>query len=185
MLHRIRSHRPTQLVLGLLFGICFGFLLQKGGVTRYEIIMGQLLLVDWTVVQVMLTAVVTGMLGIQIMLSLGLVQMHKKPGSVGRTVIGGLIFGVGFGVLGYCPGTGMGAAGQGSIDALIGGVGGMILGAASFAAIYPKVKGGVLKIGGLGEVTLNEALRAPRWPTVLGSAIGLSGLLLLIEQWGG
>ena len=185
MIDRIRSNNRRQLVLGLSFGICFGFLLQKGGVTRYEVIIGQLLLIDWTVVKVMLTAVVTGMIGVHLLTSLGLARLHKKPGSVGRTVIGGLIFGLGFGVLGYCPGTGMGAVGQGSIDALIGGVGGMILGAASFAAIYPKVKDGLLKKGEFGDVTLAAVFRLPRWITVLVAAGMIAAFLYLLERVAG
>jgi hypothetical protein len=45
----LRANRKLQLAMGLIMGICFGFLLQKSGVTRYEVIMGQLLLSDWTV----------------------------------------------------------------------------------------------------------------------------------------
>jgi hypothetical protein len=182
MLEKIRSNKNLQLVLGLLFGICFGFLLQRGGVTRYEVILGQLLLIDWTVAQVMLSAVLVGMLGVQVLVSLGLAELHKKDGSFGRTVIGGLIFGVGFGLLGYCPGTGMGAVGQGSIDALIGGVLGMILGAGCFAAIYPKVKDNVLKKGQLGKITLDQMLGLPRWPTVIGAGLLIAVILAVLEQ---
>ena len=182
MIARMRTRRRLQLSLGLLFGVCFGFLLQKGGVTRYEVIIGQLLLIDWTVIQVMLTAVVTGMIGVHLLTALGWARLHKKPGSVGGTVIGGLIFGVGFGVLGYCPGTGMGAVGQGSIDALIGGVGGMILGAGSFAAIYPKVRGRVLNKAAFGDVTLAEVLRLPRWLVVVLAVGAITGFLILLEK---
>lgn len=181
MLARIRSNKQLQLVLGLLFGICFGFLLQKGGVTRYEVIIGQLLLIDWTVIQVMLTAVVTGMSGVYLLIHLGLAKMHKKPGSIGRTVIGGLIFGIGFGVLGYCPGTAMGAVGQGSIDALIGGVLGMIIGSASFAAIYPKIKDGLLEKGSFGKVTIPEVLNIPKWLTVVLAAALIIIFLIVLE----
>ncbi|MBN2586104.1 MAG: hypothetical protein JXR55_02320, partial [Candidatus Fermentibacteraceae bacterium] len=62
MLTALHGRRKLQLFLGLLAGIIFGFLLQKGGVTKYEVIIGQLLLVDFTVVRVMLSAVVVGML---------------------------------------------------------------------------------------------------------------------------
>ena len=48
---------PEQLVLGLITGVAFGFLLQKGRVAKYQTILGQLLLKDWTVVKIMATAV--------------------------------------------------------------------------------------------------------------------------------
>ena len=56
--------RAGQLVLGLLFGVVFGFLLQKGGVGKYEVLIGMLLLRDFTVMKVMLSAVAVGMIGI-------------------------------------------------------------------------------------------------------------------------
>ena len=59
--------KRTQLFWGFLFGIIFGFLLQKGGVTKYDVIIGQLLLTDFTVLKIMLTAVITGMIGIYFM----------------------------------------------------------------------------------------------------------------------
>ena len=121
MLEKWHQNRPLQLTLGLLIGIGFGFLLQRGGVTRYEVIMGQLLLRDWTVAKVILTAVATWMIGVYAMRSAGLVRLSIKPGSLKATVPGGLVFVIGFGLLGYCPGTMAGAAGQGSLDALLGG----------------------------------------------------------------
>lgn len=111
-----------QLLWGLAFGIAFGFLLQKGGVTKYDIIAGQLLLKDFTVVKVMLSAILTGMVGIYFMKSRGWVELYPKSGSLGMNVIGGLIFGAGFAILGYCPGTIAGAIGNGYLDALVGGL---------------------------------------------------------------
>src|SRR6056297_2939265 len=132
------------MVLGLVLGMAFGFLLQKGGATYYDVMVGQLLWQDFTIVKIMLSAVITGMVGIYALKSLGLIELHTKAGSVGMTVIGGLIFGTGLGVLGYCPGTIAGAAGQVELDALVGGVLGMLAGAGLFAAIYPRLESGLL-----------------------------------------
>ena len=44
-----------RLLLGLVSGIAFGFLLQKGRVAKFRVIMGQFLLKDWTVVKIMLS----------------------------------------------------------------------------------------------------------------------------------
>ncbi|MGA1824279.1 MAG: YeeE/YedE thiosulfate transporter family protein, partial [bacterium] len=132
MLDTLYRKKNCQRIIGLIIGIAFGFLLHKGRVTHYDVIIGQLLLKDFTVVKIMLTAVITGMIGIYILKSLGLAHLHIKPGSFGSSVIGGLIFGVGFGLLGYCPGTLAGAVGQGSLDALFGGVAGIMIGAGLF-----------------------------------------------------
>ena len=60
MLKSLHSRKAVQLILGLVMGILFGFLLQKGGVTSYHVIVGQLLLKDFTVVKIMLSAVIVG-----------------------------------------------------------------------------------------------------------------------------
>lgn len=62
MLKILYQNTNLQLFIGLLTGILFGLLLQKGGVTKYDVIINQLLLIDFTVVKIMLSAVVTGML---------------------------------------------------------------------------------------------------------------------------
>ena len=179
-----QSGKKTQLWLGLSFGIIFGFLLQKGGATRYNIILGQLLLTDFTVVKIMLSAVITGMIGIYTMKSLGLVKLVPKPGSAGMSIIGGLIFGIGFAVLGYCPGTISGAVGDGQADAAIGGVAGILIGSGLFAALYPRLSRGILKKGFFGTVTLPELLKVNDWVVVAPAVIFLSIILYWIESAG-
>lgn len=137
---RINKILTRHNIYGLLTGIFFGFLLNKGGVTDYNVLVGQLLLEDYTVFKVILTAILTGMIGIYFLKSRSKVDFDLKEGSIGSLITGGLIFGIGFGLLGYCPGTIIGAVGQGSIDALIGGVPGIILGAAFYAHLYPKIQ---------------------------------------------
>ncbi len=184
MLDKIRSNASLQLMLGFGFGIIFGFLLQRGGVTRYDILIGQLLLTDFTVIQVMLTAALTGMIGVYAMKQLGLVELSPKPGSVGSTVVGGLVFGVGFGILGYCPGTVSGAAAQGSLDALAGGIPGLIIGTRLYAAIFPKLRETVLDKGSFGSVTIPQLLRAPVVICLPLAAAIMFGVLAIIEVMG-
>ena len=119
--HQKASEESTpvkQLALGLLFGLAFGFLLQKGGVAKYHILLGVLLLEDFTVIKVMLSAIIVGMVGVLTMNRLGLVELHLKPTRYAANVLGGLVFGVGFALIGYCPGTGAAALGQGNYDAI-------------------------------------------------------------------
>jgi hypothetical protein len=184
MLQKLRAHRSSQLVIGLIIGVFFGFFLQKSGVTEYDVIINQLLLKDFIVLKVMLTAIITGTIGVHALRSLGLTQLHPKPGSVGQNVIGGLLFGVGFAVLGYCPGTIAGAVGQGQLDALVGGVGGILLGAGIFAALYPRMERPILLLGDFGKVTLPEVLKVNAWAVVVPAVIVLIGALLLLERAG-
>jgi uncharacterized protein len=184
MLKKLHLKNEIQLIIGLMIGIIFGFLLHKGRVTKYDVIIGQLLLTDLTVVKVMLTAITTGMLGVHLLRSLGVAELHPKSGSFGSVIIGGLIFGVGFGLLGYCPGTMAGAVGEGSLDALFGGVVGMIIGAGFFSEFYPKLEKGILSRGNFGELTWPQLLKVNPWFVVLPVAIWIIDLLLWMEKSG-
>lgn len=177
---QFEDKRP--LISGLVFGILFGFLLHKGGVTNYDVIVGQLLLTDFTVLKIMLSAVVTGMLGIYLMKSLGWVRLTLKSGSVGMNVIGGLIFGVGFAVLGYCPGTIAGAIGNGYLDAITGGLAGIILGTWIFAVMYPKLNDGILRKGYFGDISIPRLLKVNDWVVVVPVAALIIFLLFWIER---
>ncbi len=178
MLKNLHLKKQTQLILGLFMGIIFGFLLQKGGAGKYDIILGQLLLKDFTVLKIMLSAVVTGMIGIYILKGFGLAQLHIKPGSVGMTVVGGLIFGVGFAVLGYCPGTISAAIGQGNLDALFGGLIGILVGSGIFAHLYPSLQG-ILKKGWFGDITIPQYFKVNPWMVILPLCL----LIILFFYW--
>jgi len=184
MLTHFHAQKKAQLVLGLIMGVIFGFLLQKGGVTNYDVIIGQLLLTDFTVIKIMLSAVITGMIGVHFLRSFGLAQLHPKPGSLGASVIGGLIFGIGFGMLGYCPGTVVGAVGQGYLDALFGGIGGALIGAGIFAALFPRLEASVLHRGDFGELTLPQLLKVNPWAVVVPAAMAIAALLVIFEKVG-
>ena len=185
MLSRLHNRKSLQGILALVFGFCFGFFLQKGGVCYYEVIIRQLLLQDFTVVKVMLSAVATGMIGVYAMRQAGWVSLHKKSGSVGTNVPGPLIFGVGFGVLGYCPGTVVGAVGHGALDALLGAVVGITLGAGLYAAVYPALKGRILAVGDLGDRTLIDmaGVRNP-WMVILPVFVLILRVLFGLEAAG-
>lgn len=176
-LEQIRKTNAIQLVLGLVSGIIFGFLLQKGGVTDYAVIIGQLLLTDFTVVKVMLSAVLVGMIGIYALKGAGKVSLHCKTGSIGATVIGGLIFGAGFALLGYCPGTAAGAVGTGAVDALFG-VAGIVIGAAIFARAYPYLDRTILNRGALPNGTIPELLGVRP-----GIVVVLVAIMILVILW--
>jgi hypothetical protein len=184
MFKGLHARKGLQLMIGLILGIPFGFLLQKGGVTKYDVIIGQLLLTNFTVVKVMLSAVGTGMIGVHLLRSLGLARLHPKTGSIGSSVIGGLIFGVGFALLGYCPGTIAGAVGQGSLDGLLGGMTGILVGAGLFAEAYPKLDRAILRKADFGEMTFPHLFKVNPWIIVLPVAIGIVFLLFWIERAG-
>lgn len=172
---------PAQtLLLGLLFGLIFGFLLQKGGVAKYHVLIGQLLLEDFTVLKVMLSAVLVGALGIYGMHRAGMVEMHIKPTRYASNIIGGLVFGVGFALSAYCPGTGAAAVGQGNYDAwvmMLGMVGGSYL----FAEMSAWISRHVDTIGDRGEITLYDLLPINRLTVFVSSLVLIGGVLAAVE----
>jgi len=171
-----------QLVLGLLFGVVFGFLLQKGGVAKYEVLIGQFLLTDFTVIKIMLTAISVGMIGVFSLRALGLVELHVKPTRYAAHIAGGLLFGVGLGLLGYCPGTGVVALGQGNYDAIAG-----ILGLMAGSYVYAETSGflssTIQKIGYRGDIILPDLL-GMRLAVFLALFVPLLvlGLLVMVQR---
>ena len=172
---------PKKIISALIFGLAFGFLLQKGGVGKYHILLGQLLLQDWTVVKIMMTAVVVGMVGIFALHHFAKVNLHIKPTKLGPNIIGGLVFGAGFALIGYCPGTGAAALGQGSWDALFG-MAGLVVGSWLYAELSGTLKTTVEKWGDLGKLTLAEVLHIPRGALVVVLALVLIGALFVLEK---
>lgn len=171
-----------KLAIGLITGIIFGFLLQKGHVTRYRVIVGQFLLQDFTMLKVMLTAVVVGGIGFYALVHLGIASMHVKPMLLGGVVVGGLLFGIGMAILGYCPGTGVAAMVDGSRHAIYG-VLGMLLGAAVYAEVYPIFSRTLLAMGDFGKVTLVDITGASPYILLLGIGVVAAVLFGVIEIW--
>jgi uncharacterized protein len=170
-----------KLVVAILGGLAFGFLLQKGGVAKYNVLVGQLLLQDFTVVKIMLTAIVVGMVGIFTLNRFAKVNLHLQPTRLGAQAIGGLVFGAGFALIAYCPGTGAAALGQGSWDVLFGIVG-LIAGSYLYAQLSGWLKKSVEKWGEKGKVTLPDLLRLPRLPFAFVAALLLSAALVFLQR---
>ena len=170
----------AKLIAGAVFGLVFGFLLQKGGVGKYAVLMGQLLLQDWIVAKVMLSAIVVGMVGIFTLHRFAKVNLHIKPTRIGANIIGGLVFGAGFALVGYCPGTAAAAMGQGNWDALFG-IAGLIAGSWIFAELSGWTKRTVETWGDLGKVLVPDPLRVPRGVFVVGFALALTAILMLLQ----
>ena len=171
----------ADLMYGLVTGILFGFLLQKGRVLRYDKQIGALRLQDMTIVKFMLSAIVVGMIGTYLLVDLGMAKLSIKPMIVGAIVIGGLLFGIGWGLFGYCPGTSMGAVGEGRIDGLWGIVG-MVAGAALFAEAFPLLKTTVLTWGNYGKITIPKMLGVNHWLIIILFAVGTIFLFRWLEK---
>ncbi len=148
--------------LGLVTGVLFGFFLQKGRVLRFEKQIGAMLLKDMTILKFMLSAILVGMVGITLLTDAGLATLHHKPMNLGAVLLGGALFGAGWAVMGYCPGTSIGALGEGRWHAVFAVVG-MLLGAAFYAELYPYFTSTVLAWKDFGKIGLPDALGVSAW----------------------
>ena len=171
----------SQLVYGIITGILFGFFLQRGKVLRYDKQIGALRLMDMTIVKFMLTAIFVGTVGIYLLYDLGLAKLSIKPTIMGATIVGGLFFGIGWGLLGYCPGTSIGAIGEGRWDG-VWGVLGMLVGGALYAEAYPLMKKSLLSWGDLGKITLPGVLNVNHWFVIPVFVLLGIGLFMFFEK---
>ena len=171
------------LILGLLAGILFGFFLRKGSLTRFETIVGQFILKDFTVVKVMLTAITIGSIGVYVMHQIGIIEkLPVKEAVLYADVLGGAILGIGMVILGYCPGTCVGAAGQGSSDAVVG-ILGMIVGAGLFAESYDWFHRYIIEPYNLGKVTFPTLTNSSPWWWIAGLTVITIILFVFLEKW--
>ena len=165
----------SELAYGLITGIIFGFLLQKGRVIRYDKQLGALRLIDMTIVKFMFSSILVAMVGVYILKDLGIAKLSIKTTVLGGNVIGGLLFGIGWALFGYCPGTSVGALGEGRWD-VIWGILGMLAGAAIFAEAYPLMKATALTWGDYGKITLPQIFGVNHWIVI--AVMWILGILM-------
>ena len=169
--------------MGLLTGMLFGFLLQKARVVRYDKQIGALRFQDMTIVKFMFSAIIVGMVGIHFLDLFGLVRLLYKPVVLGENITGGLLFGLGWGLLGYCPGTQGGALGEGRWDALWG-ILGMIVGAGLYAETYPFLMKNILNWVNFGYLTIPQLFGVNRWIVIIVFVAGVLALFRWFEKKG-
>jgi uncharacterized membrane protein YedE/YeeE len=172
---------PLKLVLGLVTGIVFGVLLQKGQVAKFQRILGQFLLKDWSVFKIIATAIVVGSIGVHALIALGLASFHIQTASVGRMLIGGTLFGIGMAIFGLCPGTSVAACGEGRRDAMIG-VLGMFFGAGTYVALFARLQPVFKSMSDWGNVTLPQITGTSPWIWILALAVVSTSALVLLER---
>ncbi|MFH0725162.1 MAG: rhodanese-like domain-containing protein [Pseudomonadota bacterium] len=133
---------PWAFLLALLIGFGFGYALEMAGFSSSRRLAGVFYFTDMTVVKVMFSALITAMLGLSYMLGFGWIQLDQiflMPTLYGAQIVGGLLFGVGFVMGGWCPGTAAAGLAAGRIDALVfllGAIGGSLL----FNELFPAIR---------------------------------------------
>ena len=145
----------AELGIAVLLGIGFGYCLERAGFGSARKLTAVFYLWDMAVVKVMFTAIVTTMAGLFVLSAGGwmdLSDLYIEPTNYAAQALGGLVFGAGFVMGGYCPGTSISAAATGRKDAWLFMLG-MLAGVTAYAEFTPGVEDWI-KAGSLGELTL-------------------------------
>lgn len=154
----------TSVIAPLVIGFGFGWALQKGKLGRYETIVNVFRFADLTVVKFLFTALMVAMVSIQALVSLGLCDGPPVAQTYALgNLLGGVLFGFGMALAGFCPGTVAAGAGEGRLDYLIPGALGLYVGALLFGWTYPLFFPALARLGRLGSVTVSEALGVEVW----------------------
>lgn len=169
-----------DLAIALTLGIGFGFALERAGFGSARKLTAVFYLYDMAVVKVMFTAIVTAMTGLSVLAAAGmlnLADLYIEPTSLVAQTVGGLVFGAGFIIGGYCPGTSIAAMATGRQDGIAFALG-MLAGVLAYVELTPGIDDWI-KANAQGEMTL---------PSVTGLSMGWFALafiaFLLFAAWG-
>ncbi|TVQ24722.1 MAG: YeeE/YedE family protein [Spirochaetaceae bacterium] len=171
------------LVIGLITGVLFGVFLQQAEVLRFEKQVGAMRLRDMTIVKFMLTTIVVGSVGVYFLSDIGIAEFSPRGLSLGSQIIGGLLFGAGWAIIGYCPGTSIGSLAEGR-GHTIWPILGMLLGSIVFVFLYPFVVNVINPIGNFGSISLHGLLGINHWFVIAVLAIGSIFLFRAFERRG-
>lgn len=148
------------LLYALLVGIAMGALIQRVGASSPRMILASLRLENITIIKFMATTIAVGTVVVYLLSFWIPMHFDVKPTYVIGVLVGGLIFGTGFAVGGYCPGTCVVGIGEGRRDALAALFGG-ITGALVFTLVYTAIQGTLIAPLDYGKITLASVLHLP------------------------
>lgn len=152
----------ASLAFALVVGVAFGFFLERAGLGSARKLSAQFYLRDMAVFKMMFTAIITAMLGVFWLNWMGVIHadlIFLTPTYIWPQLVGGLVFGVGFIIGGYCPGTSCVASSTGSLDGLMN-VAGLLFGIFLFGELYPYLQR-FYEAGALGQITIDHYLGVP------------------------
>jgi uncharacterized protein len=174
--------QAVSLGLAVVFGLFFGLSLERGGLGDPHKLTGVFYLRDFTVPKVMFTAIVVASVGLYLLADLNLLDMERVyiiPTFFWPQLAGGALFGVGYVISGYCPGTAVVGLASGKLDALV-----MIFGVGAgtllFAILFPYLEGFYLSTD-MGTPTLHEFVGVNHW-VVIALLIAAAGVMFLVME---
>lgn len=166
---KIAEWGPSTLIAAAgVLGVGFGFVLERAGFGNAKTLAGQWYGYNFAVLRVMFTAIVVAMVGLFGLSFLGVVdfsQVYVNETFLWPQLVGGLIFGIGFAVGQYCPGTAVVACATGKFDAMVF-MGGFFGGLLAFFFAYDGIEKFYLS-GDMGRVLVSDWLGVPAGVVVL------------------
>lgn len=176
--------QAVSLGLAIVFGFFFGLSLERGGLGDPHKLTGVFYLRDFTVPKVMFTAILVAATGIYLLSDLGFLDISRVwfiPTFFWPQLLGGALFGVGFVISGYCPGTAATGLATGRLDALVVLLG---IGAGSllFAVLFPVLEPFYLS-SGMGKATLYSVLGVNHWVVLIAVYAMAGGMFYAMERF--
>jgi uncharacterized membrane protein YedE/YeeE len=170
--------------LAIVFGFFFGLSLERGGLGDPHKLTGVFYLRDFTVPKVMFTAILVAGVGLYLLSDLQFLDISRVwiiPTFFWPQLAGGALFGIGFVVSGYCPGTAAAGFATGRLDALVVMLG---VGAGSllFAIVYPALEGFYLS-SDMGRATLQKLLGVNHWVVLIALVVMAGGMFFAMERF--
>ena len=170
-----------SLFLAVIFGIGFGYILYRAGALDYRNIINALTLKDLSIPKFMLLSVAITSVGIFSLRLIGLVSLDVITANPLGNILGGLIFGIGFALAGYCPGTSIGAMGEGKKDArytVLGGMAGLFT-----YTLIQQYTGFSLAAFDIGKLSLEDIIHLNPFSVAVIYSIAIVMIIYLVDYW--
>jgi uncharacterized membrane protein YedE/YeeE len=175
----------TNLIIALVVGVFFGISLNKAGLTKYHRIVNVYRFTDMTVLKFMMTALVVSMGGLYALRGLGLITFPNVPATyIVGNLVGGIIFGFGMALSGYCPGTAAAGAGEGKLDYLVPGLLGFLVGAVIYGLTYQQVFPQISALANYGNAIIPDLWNVSSFLFIVMFTLMSLLLFYLIERVG-
>jgi uncharacterized membrane protein YedE/YeeE len=169
---------PWMLALSALAtGGVFGYVLQRGGFCLMRALSNAVLMRDGNILRAYLLALLVAMVGVQMIETLGLVDIPLRPLRWLSNVVGGLLFGVGMVLSGGCSGSTWYRVGEGAVGAcvvLLGfAIGATTAGLGFVAPLRALLQKPVVSIGDAGVPTLANVAGISPWLVIVALVVGV------------
>ncbi len=180
----ISSFSPLgKAVAVLLLGFGFGFVLERAGFGDSRNLAAQFYLHNMRVFKVMFTAIIVAMVLIFLCSSLQIIDFSRiwvNPTFVWPQIVGGLLFGVGFIIGGYCPGTALVASATWKLDGVFFSIG-VAAGLFLFGEAVPAFWQWYIGSGAKGHYMLSDWLGIDPGIIVLAMTAMAIGCFMVVE----